>query len=188
NNNTGSNNDGPGSRGRGHPCAATSSRRNSDGGARAWIRLDNRLLAMDGNHVCVGAGDLGSPPKTGRSLGGRPLGAALQRLGMGPWTLAVTDTAENRHQPRTFANMRGATIVASDSIINFGVSTLSFPHVIFSLGTAPEYDPKLVVGSLIWQTSLHSGTGSRSTSWFNIGTTQIGKWAAMPPTIAKNQL
>ena len=55
------------------------------------------------------------------------------------------------YQPRTLANTRGATIVASDSIMNFGVSTLSLPHVIFSLGTAPEYDPKLVVESLIWQ-------------------------------------
>ena len=55
------------------------------------------------------------------------------------------------YQPRTFAKISGATIVASDSIINFGVSTLSFPQVIFSLGTAPEYDPRLVVESLIWQ-------------------------------------
>ena len=41
------------------------------------------------------------------------------------------------------------TIVASDSMMNFGVSIFSFPQVIFSLGTAPEYDPKLVVESLI---------------------------------------
>jgi hypothetical protein len=113
--------------------------------------LDERLLAMDGNQLCVGAGDLGSPPKSKRSLGGRPLGASLRRLGVGPRALAVTDTAENRYQPRTLAKIRGATIVASDSMMYFGVSTLSFPHVIFSLGTAPEYDPKLVVESLIWQ-------------------------------------
>ena len=106
---------------------------------------------MDWNHVCVGAGDLGKPAKTSRSLGGRPLGASLQRLGVDSRTLAVTDPAENPHQPRTLAKMRGTTIVASDSIIYFGVSTLSFPQVIFSLGTAPEYDPKLVVESLIWQ-------------------------------------
>lgn len=42
-------------------------------------------------------------------------------------------------------------MVASDSIMYFGVSTLNLPQVIFSLGTAPEYDPKLVVESLIWQ-------------------------------------
>jgi hypothetical protein len=111
--------------------------------------LDDWLLAMDGNHLCVGAGDLGSPPKTSRSLGGRPLGATLQRLGVGPRALAVRDTAENPHQPRILAKISGATIVASDSMMYFGVSTLSFPHVIFSLGTAPEYDPKLVVESLI---------------------------------------
>jgi hypothetical protein len=55
------------------------------------------------------------------------------------------------YQPRILAKISGATIVASDSMTYFGVSTLSFPHVIFSLGTAPEYDPKLVVESLIWQ-------------------------------------
>ena len=105
---------------------------------------------MDGNRVCLGAGELGKPPQTSCSLGGRPLGASLQRLGVDSRTLAVTDPAET-HQPKILAKMRGATIVASDSIIYFGVSTLSFPQVIFSLGTAPEYDPKLVVESLIWQ-------------------------------------
>ena len=106
---------------------------------------------MDWNNLRVGARHLGGPPKTSRRLGGRPLGASLQRLGVGRRPLAITNTAENRHQPRTLAKMRGATIVASDSMMNFGVSTLSFPHVIFSFGTAPEYDPKLVVESLIWQ-------------------------------------
>ena len=57
----------------------------------------------------------------------------------------------NPYQPRTLAKTSGATMVASDSIMYFGVSTLSLPQVIFSLGTAPEYDPKLVVESLIWQ-------------------------------------
>ena len=37
--------------------------------------------------------------------------------------------------------MSGATMVASDSIMNFGVAAESLPQVIFSLGTAPEYDP-----------------------------------------------
>ncbi len=31
-------------------------------------------------------------------------------------------------------------MVASDSITNFGVSIPSLPHVIFSLGMAPEYE------------------------------------------------
>ena len=61
------------------------------------------------------------------------------------------DGKSSDYQPRTFAKISGATIVASDSIIYFGVSVFSFPQVIFSLGTAPEYDPKLVVESLIWQ-------------------------------------
>jgi hypothetical protein len=44
---------------------------------------------MDGNHLCVGAGNLDSPPKTSRGLGRRPLGASVQRLGMGSRPLAV---------------------------------------------------------------------------------------------------
>src|SRR4029077_7957483 len=68
------------------------------------------------------------------------------------------------HQPKIFAKTNGATIVASDSITNRGVSTFSFPHVIFSFGTAPEYEPKLVVESLIWQKYPHSGTGMLTTS------------------------
>lgn len=50
----------------------------------------------------------------------------------------------NRHefyQPRMSANISGATIVASDSTMNFGVFSESLPQVIFSLGTAPEYEP-----------------------------------------------
>ena len=39
------------------------------------------------------------------------------------------------------ANTKGATIVASDSIIYFGVSIPNLPQVIFSFGTAPEYEP-----------------------------------------------
>jgi hypothetical protein len=39
------------------------------------------------------------------------------------------------------AKINGATMVASDSIMNFGVFIPSLPQVIFSLGTAPEYEP-----------------------------------------------
>jgi hypothetical protein len=38
-----------------------------------------------------------------------------------------------------YANISGATIEASDSITNRGVAASSFPHVIFSFGTAPLY-------------------------------------------------
>jgi len=57
--------------------------------------------------------------------------------------------ADSDYQPKTLAKINGATIVASDSTMNFGVLIFSLPQVIFSLGTAPEYDPKLVVESLI---------------------------------------
>ena len=46
-----------------------------------------------------------------------------------------------RHHPRTQAKISGATMVASDSITNFGDSSDNLPQVIFSFGTAPEYDP-----------------------------------------------
>jgi hypothetical protein len=45
------------------------------------------------------------------------------------------------YQPKTYANTSGATMLASLSIMNFGVFSPSLPHVIFSFGTAPEYDP-----------------------------------------------
>ena len=41
----------------------------------------------------------------------------------------------------TRAKISGATIVASDSMTNDGVSGPSLPQVIFSFGTAPEYEP-----------------------------------------------
>lgn len=45
------------------------------------------------------------------------------------------------HQPSTYAKMSGATMLASLSTMYRGVSGPSLPQVIFSLGSAPEYDP-----------------------------------------------
>ena len=42
------------------------------------------------------------------------------------------------YQPRMSENIKGATMVASDSTIYFGVFSESLPQVIFSFGTAPE--------------------------------------------------
>ena len=42
------------------------------------------------------------------------------------------------YHPSTYAKISGATMVASDSMMNLGVSTPSLPQVIFSFGTAPE--------------------------------------------------
>jgi hypothetical protein len=42
------------------------------------------------------------------------------------------------YQPRTYAKISGATMEASDSMMNLGVLSPSLPQVIFSLGTAPE--------------------------------------------------
>jgi hypothetical protein len=43
-----------------------------------------------------------------------------------------------RHHSSSHAKMSGATMDASDSMMCFGVSSPSLPHVIFSFGTAPE--------------------------------------------------
>jgi hypothetical protein len=43
-----------------------------------------------------------------------------------------------RYHPRIQAKIKGATMVASDSMMYLGVSNESFPQVIFSFGTAPE--------------------------------------------------
>ena len=74
-------------------------------------------------------------------------------------------------------------MVASDSTMNLGVSLSNFPQVIFSLGTAPEYEPYEVVESEIWQKYAQNGTSCHSKSWYIIGTTQIGKSPAIPPPI-----
>jgi hypothetical protein len=57
---------------------------------------------------------------------------------LAPHRADTTHDSSFRYQPSTVANMSGATIDASDSITYFGVSILSFSHVIFSFGMAPE--------------------------------------------------
>ena len=49
-------------------------------------------------------------------------------------------------------------MLASLSMTNFGVSTSSLPHVIFLVGTAPEYEPQLIGESLTWQKNAHGRT------------------------------
>jgi len=51
---------------------------------------------------------------------------------------AAQDSILASYHFSSHAKMRGATIVASLSTINLGVSIASLPQVIFSLGTAPE--------------------------------------------------
>ena len=59
-------------------------------------------------------------------------GSAASVLG-----LARARPRSEAHQPSTDAKISGATIVASDSIRNIGVSSSSLPQVIFSVGNAP---------------------------------------------------
>jgi hypothetical protein len=63
----------------------------------------------------------------------------LSDLGSGAYQLPITNHhSALLYQPKIQANISGATIVASDSIIYLGVSRDSLPQVIFSFGTAPE--------------------------------------------------
>jgi hypothetical protein len=78
----------------------------------------------------------------GEYIAGRPRGrtATVQRGtddDPPPRSTRMKD-APAGYQRRMSANINGATIVASDSMMNFGVSADSFPQVIFSFGTAPE--------------------------------------------------
>jgi len=50
----------------------------------------------------------------------------------------IREPVRHLYSPSTQANTSGATIVASDSMMNFGVAAPSLPQVIFSFGTAPE--------------------------------------------------
>ena len=56
-------------------------------------------------------------------------------------SMALAGIASQYYSPRIIANIRGATMLASLSMMYFGVSMPSFPQVIFSFGTAPEYEP-----------------------------------------------
>lgn len=47
-------------------------------------------------------------------------------------------TLQITYSPSKYPNISGATILASDSMMYFGVLMSSFPQVIFSFGTAPE--------------------------------------------------
>ena len=60
-------------------------------------------------------------------------------------------TGRQSHQFSRYPKISGATMDASDSMMNRGVVLASFSHEIFSLGTAPEYEPYDVVESEIWQ-------------------------------------
>jgi hypothetical protein len=90
------------------------------------------------------------PRRTGRaaSLAERSRPRGIQQGKGGPVAVvagsvrgASRPACPASYQPSTYAKTSGATIVASDSMMKRGVSGPSLPHVIFSFGTAPEYDP-----------------------------------------------
>ena len=62
----------------------------------------------------------------------------MQLSDAGYWVASIMKIGNTAYQPKIHAKIKGATIVASLSTINFGVLISSLPQVIFSLGTAPE--------------------------------------------------
>jgi hypothetical protein len=75
---------------------------------------------------------------TSGTVAGKHLLNASRRRKMQAFRAGGEFPSGRSHHPSTIANTSGATMLASDSIMNFGVSTPSFPQVIFSFGTAPE--------------------------------------------------
>ena len=87
---------------------------------------------------------LGANPRTagstatGHRLARRLHGAGKARLAPRERQAKWRRAARGHHSPSTHAKINGAQIVASLSMMNFGVVAASLPQVIFSFGTAPE--------------------------------------------------
>ena len=75
--------------------------------------------------------------KSGRALGIQEFVSLSVELLSAPSRLAAAVICA-AYCPSTHAKSKGAQIVASLSITNFGVEAASLPQVIFSFGTAPE--------------------------------------------------
>ena len=89
--------------------------------------------AAGGRHQ--GWGENGRQTPTGSPEGPRPAAPGPRDR---PLRSAPRRESPPAYSPSTQAKRRGATIVASLSMMNLGVSAASLPQVIFSLGTAPE--------------------------------------------------
>ncbi len=85
-------------------------------------------------------GEIGlSDPGSGSMAGQRPLSVCrFPNAGTGPPGFWLGLILVSVYCPRTYAKISGATIEASELIMNLGVSSESLYQVIFSLGTAPE--------------------------------------------------
>jgi hypothetical protein len=105
-----------------------------------------RCAYQQGAAVAGGAGAAGEERESGREYD-----VPRRRKAPAPRAAGYPGSARGRgvqggvtdadYQPSTSAKISGATMVASLSIMCFGVPTASLPHVIFSFGTAPEYEP-----------------------------------------------
>ena len=85
-----SNNDWPGNRRSScDPGPAGASDRDTDSLAWSEVCLDTWVLALDRSGLRVGARQLGRAATSDRSVGPRPLGAQIPRLGLDPGPLAI---------------------------------------------------------------------------------------------------
>lgn len=80
-----------------------------------------------------------SPPAAREAAAAQRHATQAPKKGVQPSPIVerVERIASRRYDSRMYEKISGATIEASDSITNRGVSMLNLPQVIFSLGTAP---------------------------------------------------
>jgi hypothetical protein len=103
----GHDNDRPGrghTRGVGDTNPASCSSRGANRLTRTKVCLDERLLALERDGLCVGAGKLGCASQTGRGLGGRTLGPPSGWLDLDRRTLAIV---KRGHFPLEGRALRG---------------------------------------------------------------------------------
>ena len=86
----------------------------------------------------IGLSDPGSRSMVGQWALSVVSSCPLPNGGIGPHGFWLGLILVSVYCPRTYAKISGATIEASELIMNLGVSSESLYQVIFSLGTAPE--------------------------------------------------
>ena len=96
--------------------------------------MESGLLGERGE----GRGERATPPYPDLGWMGGALSPHSLSLHSPKWVGPSVPQSLSPHSPSTYEKINGATIVASELIMNFGVSTPSLYHVIFSFGTAPE--------------------------------------------------
>lgn len=86
----------------------------------------------------MGLSDPGSRSMVGQRALSVVSSCPFPNAGIGPHGFWFALILVRDYCPRTYEKISGATIEASELIMNLGVSSESLYQVIFSLGTAPE--------------------------------------------------